>query len=489
MVVLSPLESVFLQLESPEAPMHMASIGIFEGAPLLDDDGELRLRDLRALIESRLHLVPKLRQRPRTGLFHQAPQRWSDDPAFDITQHVRQVRIPRPGNDAQLRKTCGRLLAELLPDGRPLWELIFLTGLHGGRVGLVEKLHHSVADGLAAAELATVLFDLEPTVAPHEPLPPWRPATSASTLGSALEDLSRLAAIALRVPLQLGEVAHHPVRSGCAALRFGKAVAPLPFRVLAPRSSLNVHISKARAVHMLRTDLDDVHRIAHEHRATINDVLLTLVSGGLRSLFSARGELAGLRELQALVPVGLAAREGRTTGNGVSCYLVRLPLFEGCPEQALSIISGETRAQKTRHEEIVPDVGLRLLDIVPQGLLGEGARLLRRQPFFNVIVTNVPGPPVPLYVLGARLLDAFPIVPLLGNQGLGVAAISYVDALEIGVFSNPDVCPDVATFCTGVTATLQGLVGSKVPTATEDRPWPSKVSARPNDGMTKGAPQ
>ena len=171
-----------------------------------------------------------------------------------------------------------------------------------------------------------------------------------------------------------------------------------------------------------------------------------------------------------MIPVGLDRGDLRTAGNGVSCYFVRLPVSEGCPEKALSIVAAETRAQKMRHEEVVPDAALGLLDIVPQAVLGEATRLLRRQPFFNVVVTNVPGPTVPLYALGARMLEAFPIVPLLGNQGLGVAAISYMEGFQIGVFSNPDVCPDVETFCAGVMATLQDLQGPKVPTGTDDRP-------------------
>jgi WS/DGAT/MGAT family acyltransferase len=254
------------------------------------------------------------------------------------------------------------------------------------------------------------------------------------------------------------------------ALAFGKALAPLPFRLLAPHTSLNEAISRARDVHFLRADLDEVRRMADCHDATINDVLLALVNGGLRALFKARGELSSLWEVQALVPVGLDKHDGRTAGNGVSCYFVRLPVTEARSDAALSAVAAETKAQKRRHEERVPDAALGLLDIVPQAVLGEATRLLRRQPFFNVIVTNVPGPPVPLYALGSRLLEAYPIVPLLGNQGLGVAAISYVDALEVGVFSNPDVCPDVDVFCRGFMATLWELAGRKVPIRTEDRP-------------------
>lgn len=450
--------------------MHLGSIGLFEGPPLLTANGALRLDDVRALIETRLHLVPRLRQRPRAEFFSQAPPTWSDDPNFDIENHVRLRVVPAPGDDAQLRKTCGELLAEPLPPHRPLWELTFLTGLDDGRVVLVEKLHHAVADGLAAAELATVLLDLQPTV-PHTEPPPWRPAAEPGAVGRALGDMSRLTAVLARMPGGVASVMRHPIRHGRAAVDFSRALAPLPLRLIAPRSSLNTEISHERDVHFLRADLDAIHRVATEHNATINDVVLTMVCGGLRALFEGRGELDSMKDMQVLVPVGLDRHDQRTTGNGISCYFVRVPVAEQSPAKALSIIAGETRAQKQRHEELVPNAALRLLDIVPQGVLGEATRLLRRQPFFNLIVTNVPGPPVPLFALGARMLEAYPIVPLLGNQGLGVAALSYVDALHLGVFSNPAVCPDATTFCAGVLATLHELTGHKVPSCTEDRPW------------------
>ena len=213
----------------------------------MDAEGDLRLDELRAVIESRLHLVPRLRQRPRSGFFSQAPPTWSDDPTFDIAHHVRQVKVPAPGNDAELRRVCGELLAEPLPADRPLWELAFLTGLDDGRVALVEKLHHAVADGVAAAELATVLLDLEPTVPHSEPLS-WQPAPAPAAVGRAFEDLFRLTTVALRVPVGALSMVRHPIRSGCAVVAFGKALAPLPFRLLAPPSSLNVQISKERAV-------------------------------------------------------------------------------------------------------------------------------------------------------------------------------------------------------------------------------------------------
>jgi len=451
--------------------MHMGSIAIFEGAPLLDEDGALRLDDLRALIASRLALVPKLRQYPVPGFLGQAPPTWADDAAFDITQHVRQRQLPAPGTEAQLREACGDLLATPLRTDRPLWELVFVTGLDDGRVALVEKLHHAVADGIAAAELATVLLDLAPAMPPFDDSATWEPGAPRSCVTRALQDILSLTKISLRLPEALGAAMVHPIRSTRAALGFGAALVPmLPLRLIAPRSSLNNQISQQREVHFVRAPLERVHGVAQNHGATINDVLLSAISGGLRDILDKRGELDRTCELQALVPVGLDTQRKRTSGNGVSAYFVRLPIAEPDPARALAFVSRETKAQKGHHEELVPGSALRLLDPVPQGVLGEAARLLRRQPFFNLIVTNVPGPPVPLYALGARMLEVFPIVPLLGNQGLGVAALSYVDTFAIGVLSNPDVVPDVEIFCHGVVRTLAALDDPNVPIATDHRP-------------------
>src|SRR5579871_5416293 len=195
---LSPLDSAFLHAEGDGIPMHMASIGIFEGRQLEDENGELRIEDLRRLIASRLHLVPKLRQRARSGLLGEAPPTWSDDAAFDIAAHVRQQRLPAPGTEAQLLDLCGELLGTPLDSSRPLWDLTFVTGLVDGKVAVVERLHHSMADGIAAAELAMILLDLSPEVASTPAVQPWTPRRPATSLGVMTRDVRRL----FDIPLQ-----------------------------------------------------------------------------------------------------------------------------------------------------------------------------------------------------------------------------------------------------------------------------------------------
>ena len=457
---LTPLDASFLHVESERTPMHMVSIGIFEGPPLHDADGTLRIHDIRGLIASRLELVPKLRQRAATGLLGEAPPAWVDDPDFDIAEHVRVQRLRPPGTEVELRHLCAELIAIPLERTRPLWELIFVEGLTGGRVALVEKLHHSMADGLAASELATVLLDLSPVPPqPGKGAPPWAPAIRPPAWRSAADDLIRLGTIPARVAKLYGRSVLHPVRTMGQLGDLGRALATLLTpKIFAPRSSLNAQITDARSVEFVRMPFREVRHVADTFNVTINDVLLAIVAGGLHDLFKSRGELSGNSELQALVPVGLVNAEGRGLANDVSALFVRLPIGTDDPVTLLRAVSAEVGEDKRRHQALAAITVLRLLEPLPQGVLAVAAEIVQHQRFFNLIVTNVPGPPVPLYALGSKLLEAFPIVPLAGNQSLAVAALSYEGQLNLGVLSDPVACPDVEVFCAGVLANFQSLL-------------------------------
>ena len=228
--------------------------------------------------------------------------------------------------------------------------------------------------------------------------------------------------------------------------------------LIAPRSPINKQISDAREVHVVRLNLDHVRDVAHGHRATVNDVILTLVARGLHDLLVTRGPLQKGAELQALVPVGLEVGPERGLGNSVSALFVRLPVGSDDPTATLRSVTSEARKHKEQHQELAADTFLRWLEPLPQSVIGGAAKLIRHQPFFNLIVTNVPGPAFPLFALGAKMVEAFPIVPLVGNQGLGVAALSYIGQINLGVFSDPAVCPDVEVFCEAARAALQDLV-------------------------------
>jgi diacylglycerol O-acyltransferase / wax synthase len=429
---LSPLDAAFIHVESESTPMHMATVGIFEGEHLKDSQGDFRLQDVRCLIASRLEQVPKLRQVASPGLLGEAPLVWRDDPDFDIAEHVRLRHLSAPGNEGELRRQCAQLLEVPLDRERPLWELTFIDGLSEQRVAVVEKLHHSMADGLAAAELATVLLDLSADPGPLEGERPWVPLTPQPVWRGYAEDLMRLGQLGERVMAWSGQGITHPIRRLTDLVRLGRGIASLATpNIFAPRSSLNRQITPSRSLDFVRLSFDQVHDVAHAHNATINDVLLTIVAGGMHELIKSRGELTSKTELQALVPVGLPHGRGDGIANSVSALFVRLPIGVSDPLVMLSIISAEVQRQKGQHQEKASSAFLQLLAPLPQSVLAAAAGIVQRQPFFNLIVTNVPGPPIPLYALGAKLIEAFPVVPLAGNQSVGVAALSYEGQLNL----------------------------------------------------------
>ena len=470
---LSPLDTVLLQVESDRTPMNMVSIAFFEAEPLLDERGDLRLEDLRQLIASRLELVPKLRQIARPGALIEAPPVWCDDHAFDIANHVTRRRLSAPGTEARLYELCAEVISTPLSQGRPLWELTFVEGLENGQIALIERLHHSMADGIAAAELAMVLLDLSPECSAKPPAARWQPDAPVPFVVDAARDLWRLGEVGVRLGAWAGWTALHPVRRAQMwASKLEGAAGILRSGPLAPQSVLNHQIGPERQIRLVRLRLGDVRAIAHARGGTVNDVVLTLVSHGLHEMVG-RGDETHEEMFNALVPVGLATGPDRGMANRVSALLVKLPVGSGDVEHTLAIISSQTASQKHQHQELVADAALRVLEPLPRSALAALGWLVQHQPFFNLIVTNVPGPSVPLYVLGAKMLEAFPMVPLVGNQGLGVAVLSYMDQLNLGVLVDPTVCPDVDAFCDGIDEAFRALTSRIGPTGNgtiPDRP-------------------
>jgi WS/DGAT/MGAT family acyltransferase len=332
-----------------------------------------------------------------------------------------------------------------------------------------------MADGLAAAELATVLLDLSPEPPELDRDSDWEPRLELPVWRAAIGDLVRLGELWGRVAAWSGQSVLHPIRRANEIRTVGGAIRTLvTTRIIAPKSSLNTTITAARSVHFIRLSFEEMREIAHASGSTINDVLLTIVAGGLHDLLDGRGELTEKSELQALVPVGRVNENGRGLANAVSALFVRLPVGVNDPLAALRSVSAEVSNDKNHHQELAASTFLGLLEPLPQRVLAAMVGVVQHQPFFNLIVTNVPGPPVPLYALGAKLLEAFPIVPLAGNQSLGVAALSYEGQLNLGVFSNPTTCPDVEVFCAGVEASLKSLAAPPGPQPRPDRVPPSE---------------
>ncbi len=460
---LSPLDAMFLYLESPRTPMQAGSVAIFERNAFKDRDGVVRIQAIRDEIGRRLDLVPKLRRRVRFPRIGQGGPVWVDDPAFDIAHHVRHIAVPAPGTETELLELSGDLLAVPLDRAHPLWELWVVEGLEGGRMALVEKIHHALADGLASVELATVLLDFESHPAPSKvPVsPPWtsRPEPREATV--VARDLIRRGTAPMRSGLSLLGALGHPVRSIRRASQLAGAVSTLVTpRTIAPRSSINVAVGQGRRVALVRQALEPLKEIETRFGVTMNDVLLAAVSGGLRAQLIGRGESIAGVTLQALVPVGMDPHGDHRLGNKISAMIVRLPLDKADPVTRLQAVSQALGRCKERQQALVGGYITRTLDPWPRSALAGSAHLIHRQRLVNLVITNVPGPPFPLYSMGARMLEAFPIVPLAGNLSLAVAALSYDGQLSIGILADRDGCPDIDALAQGIGTSFTELLAA-----------------------------
>ena len=455
---LSGLEAFFLHLESPRSPLHLGSVGVFEGLPLRDHDGRIRVDAVRAAVEQRLGALPKLRQHVRFSGAGQAPV-WADDPRFDIGRHVRCAALPAPGSESQLAELCAELLESPLDADHPLWEMWLVDGFHSGDVAVMEKIHHALADGLGGVELATILLDTERRPAPVEAEEhSWHPRGEPGVATVVANDIVRRGEWALHLGLGALTALRHPVSSARGSAGAFDALRSLATaQSVAPRSTLNDRVGHGRHVAFARLPMAQLREVEHRHGVTINDVLLASVAGGLRRLHLERGEACDRETLNVLVPVGTPHEGDGRLGNRVSAMLVRLPMSTADPVAALGEVAEGVSRCKAHHQARAGGLLIGLLDHWPQALVRAAARLVDHQPFVNLVVTNVPGPAIPLYALGARMLEAFPFVPLAGNLTLGVAALSYLDQLSIGLVADRDRFPDLEVLADGIEASFAEL--------------------------------
>lgn len=433
----------------------IGAVAILDGRGLLEAGGSFPIGAVRAHVKRRLHLLPRSRQvlhRPRLG---QGWPLWADAPSVDLAHHVRVRPLDPPAEESALLAACEEIRRRRWDRSRPLWELWFLPGLPDGRVALFMKLHHAVADGVAGLAALGAFVDVVPDPAEIQP-PPWAPAPMPTTRELVLDNLrDRLRALAR----MLDKLAH-PVRTLRAARRGWPAVREAFFEEKAPRIGLNRRIGWHRRLAVIRSELDLAKRIAHQNAAKVNDVVLTVVSGGLRDLLLGRGQAVDSRPLRAFVPVSLhGARSDEPRGNLDGGMVVPLPVAEPDPARRLRMIAAETSERKKKAR---PPGGTLFRSVPIQKVW---LRILPRQRIMNTYVANVPGPPAPLYFAGARLLETFPVVPILGNVTIGVGALSYAGQLNLTVVADREACPDVERFVDGARHTLEALERSLRPVA------------------------
>jgi diacylglycerol O-acyltransferase len=453
---LSVQDAGFLYLEHAGLPQHVAILAVVEGGPLHDQDGRLRLAAVREQLDNRLHLAPRLRQLVVCPPLGQGLPLWADDPAFDLADHVRAVQVAAPGDERELLALCDQLCLRLLARTRPLWELWLITGLAQGRVGLVLKLHHALADGLAAVQIAgALLLDATPDATSPQP-PPWRPRPAPPGWVLVADNLrGRAAALAAA----LARLRHPGTLQAQARVLAGAWRMVRDGRRLPRRSPLRRPLGGRRRLVLARARLAVVKQIAHAHHGTVNDVLLAAVAGGLRALLLARGVPVEGLTLRASVPVALrGARAAAALGNQVGLMVVPLPVGEPDVVRRLRQVTQATVQRKRRPEVLA---GLRPVGSLT--VLRALNRYSRHQHLVDLFITNVPGPQVPLFVVGARLLEAFPVVQVAGNVPLSVAVLSYDGQLNVGIQSDPDALPDVEVFADGLRRSLEELAAATSP--------------------------
>jgi diacylglycerol O-acyltransferase len=443
---LSALDLSFLAMEDGRAHMHIGSVSIFDAAPLRRDDGGLDFERLLEFVEAQLHKVPRLREKLAwvPGFGHPV---WVDDEHFNIRFHVRHTALPAPGDVRLLKRLAGRILSQEFDRGKPLWEDWFVDGLEGNRFALISKTHHSMADGISGVAMGKLLVGPDPAYRPA-PRKDWipRPAPSATRL--VLDELRHR----VSTPFELGRSIQR--ESGAAG---GAASGPslrTGFRSLLESAThalsggsptpLNVEVGPHRRFDWARLPLADVRAIGASAGAKVNDVALAIASGALRSFLRARGvEIAGL-DFRAVVPVSVRQQAERgALGNRVSQLIAPLPLDEADPWKRLLRVVETTRELKTSGQSSAGEVMTTVIDLLPTQLAAALYRRASSSGAANLIITNVPGPRVPVYLLGARQLEAYPVVPLLANQALGIALLSYDGGLYWGFNSDWDALPDL----------------------------------------------
>ncbi|HEX8119683.1 MAG TPA: wax ester/triacylglycerol synthase family O-acyltransferase [Solirubrobacteraceae bacterium] len=437
---LTALDSAFLHIENTGAHMHVASVMTFEGAPPAYDD-------LLDALESRLHLVPRYRQRLADVPFDQGRPVWVDDPHFNLRYHLRHTGLPAPGGDVELKRLAGRLFSQQLDRSKPLWEIWLVEGLQGDRFALIGKTHHALVDGVSGVDITTVLFDAAPdpapTPPPEKPWEPKPPPSRSQLLAEALIERAtdpaegyRAVRSLVRAPRRVAE------QLGASVSGIGATLTAL-LRA-APPSPLNVPIGPHRRYTWVDGDLDEFKAIKNELGGTLNDVVLTAVSLALGRWLRRHAFPTDGVELRALVPVSVRADVQRgALGNRVAAMYAPLPVGVEDAEEAYRRVHEAMAGLKESGQAVGAQVITQLGDFAPPTILSQAARLQARQRWFNLVVTNVPGPQFPLYVLGHRLQKLYPVVPLAPMQALGIAIMSYDGNLGFGLLGDFDALEDI----------------------------------------------
>ncbi|HEY5117273.1 MAG TPA: wax ester/triacylglycerol synthase family O-acyltransferase [Nakamurella sp.] len=454
---LSATDASFLYAEDAGTPMHVGGVVILHP----DADGpEFQYSDIVDLIESRLSLVPRYRQKVRFVPGRLARPVWVDDEDFDITYHVRRSALPKPGTDIELDELVGRLISRPLDRTRPLWEVYVIEGLTGGRIALVNKTHHAMVDRIGAVDVAAAILDINRR-ARDLPDQPWIPNPSPSDIDlvvDAVADLtsrpSEILDIVRLAAQDVGEVVTKLLGAAGSALEMvRRTVSP------APRSLLNDAKSGQRRFATVAADLADFKLVRQAHGGSVNDVILTVITGALRSWLLSRAEAVTAHTVvRAMVPVSVSSGPDEEQGS-VASYLIDLPVSEPNPAMRLHQVSFAMGGHLESGRQIAADSLVELGRFAPPTLHALGARVASQlsRRMYNVLITNVPGPQVPLYAAGFPVDAMYPVAPLALGQALAVSCTSYNGGVFFGMTADRDAIPDVEEFAVQIREAIDEL--------------------------------
>jgi diacylglycerol O-acyltransferase / wax synthase len=450
---LTSLDASFLYLERPAMHMHVAGLSVFEPRP---DGSALRYEDVERTMQERIHLAPRLRQKVLEVPGGIARPMWVDDDRFDLDFHLRRSAVPRPHGRRQLERAVGRVLSRQLDRSKPLWELYVFEELEGDRTAVLLKMHHAMTDGISGMLIASALFDLAPTASAPPPAAPWKPAPPP-----AAADLVREAVLE-QVANPFG-IAEYLVRAPTeAAGKIGMALAGV--RALAgmgrpPRGPFDAQIGPNRRFAMTDAPFDRFREVKRGLGGTVNDVVLACVAGGLHDLLRSRKEPTRGRLLRVMVPVSVRAKEeAGEVGNRVAPAFVDVPVGSMSPRRRLARIRAATAELKASPMAVGAGTIIGWGAYAPPALHAAAARLTSRGRWFNLVVSNVPAPQVPLYLAGARLVASYPSMPLNVNTALSIACTSLAGSMAFGLTADWDAVPDLDVLTRGIDDALEGLV-------------------------------
>jgi diacylglycerol O-acyltransferase / wax synthase len=452
---LTPIDAAFLHQEGAHSHMHIGGLTIIEGPPPATSE-------LLEQIRLRLHLVPRYRHKLANTALDSGRPVWIDDPSFNLEYHIRHTALPTPGQWEQLCSLTARIFSQQLDRSKPLWEMWLIEGLEDDRFALITKTHHSLIDGIAGVDLATVLFDLSP-----EPPPirhsgrPWEPRPepgSAELIAAGMKG-------AVRAGLALAEGAvdalAHPEHALARAREAAEGVGEVVWAALnpAPETPLNVPIGPHRRFFGIACQLEDFKTVKNAFGGTVNDVVLAVVTGALRTFLISRGRHTEGVELRALVPVSVRVEDEKGEGgNRLVVMRGPLPVYIADPVQRLRFVSQAMDGLKESKQALGAEVISGVQNFAPPTLLAQASRLNFSTRLFNLIVTNIPGPQFPLYVLGREMLEAYPVAFLPENHALDIAIMSYNGQMNFGLLGDFDALPDIGEISASISGELETLV-------------------------------